>query len=147
MAFPKGFLWGGATAANQVEGAWDVDGRGPAMCDVTIGGSVKQARKITYLDADGNPGYLERHGKLPEGARYAVLGDHYYPNHIGVGTNTIAMRRTSRYMRRWASRPIACPSAGRACIPRVSSPRPTPRASSTTVASSNAYVTTESNPW
>lgn len=84
MAFPKGFLWGGATAANQVEGAWDVDGRGPAMCDVTIGGSVKQARKITYLDADGNPGYLERHGKLPEGARYAVLPDHYYPNHIGV---------------------------------------------------------------
>jgi hypothetical protein len=55
MAFPKGFLWGGATAANQVEGAWDVDGRGPAMTDVTMGGSVKQTRKITYLDAGGNP--------------------------------------------------------------------------------------------
>ncbi len=84
MAFPEGFLWGGATAANQVEGGWDADGRGPAMTDVTMGGSVKQTRKITYLDADGNPGYLERHGKLPEGARYAVLPGHYYPNHIGV---------------------------------------------------------------
>ena len=22
MSFPKGFLWGGATAANQLEGGW-----------------------------------------------------------------------------------------------------------------------------
>lgn len=27
MTFPKDFLWGGATAANQCEGAWDVDGK------------------------------------------------------------------------------------------------------------------------
>ncbi|MXQ48080.1 6-phospho-beta-glucosidase [Streptococcus pneumoniae] len=33
-AFPDGFLWGGATAANQVEGAHDVDGRGLANVDV-----------------------------------------------------------------------------------------------------------------
>ncbi|MGT2832934.1 6-phospho-beta-glucosidase [Streptococcus halotolerans] len=33
-AFPEGFLWGGATAANQVEGAYDVDGRGLANVDV-----------------------------------------------------------------------------------------------------------------
>ena len=25
--FPKDFLWGGAIAANQAEGAWDVDGK------------------------------------------------------------------------------------------------------------------------
>lgn len=31
--FPKNFLWGGATAANQIEGAWNVDGRGPATSD------------------------------------------------------------------------------------------------------------------
>ncbi|MDY4652171.1 MAG: family 1 glycosylhydrolase, partial [Atopobiaceae bacterium] len=24
--FPEGFYWGGATAANQFEGAWNVDG-------------------------------------------------------------------------------------------------------------------------
>ncbi|MGJ0184669.1 glycoside hydrolase family 1 protein [Corynebacterium glyciniphilum] len=32
--FPEGFLWGGALAANQVEGAWDVDGKGPSVADV-----------------------------------------------------------------------------------------------------------------
>lgn len=27
MAFRRDFLWGGATAANQYEGAWNVDGK------------------------------------------------------------------------------------------------------------------------
>ena len=31
---PKDFLWGGATAANQLEGAYNVDGRGLANVDV-----------------------------------------------------------------------------------------------------------------
>ena len=34
MSFPKGFLWGGAVAANQVEGAWNIDGKGPSVEDV-----------------------------------------------------------------------------------------------------------------
>ena len=33
MAFPKNFYWGGATAANQFEGAWDADGRGDTVID------------------------------------------------------------------------------------------------------------------
>ena len=32
--FPKNFLWGGAVAANQCEGAYNVDGRGLANVDV-----------------------------------------------------------------------------------------------------------------
>ncbi len=32
--FPEGFLWGGATAANQCEGAWDVDEKGLSVSDV-----------------------------------------------------------------------------------------------------------------
>ncbi|MDQ1135492.1 6-phospho-beta-glucosidase [Microbacterium sp. SORGH_AS 1204] len=32
--FPDGFLWGGATAANQIEGAYDVDGKGLSVQDV-----------------------------------------------------------------------------------------------------------------
>lgn len=34
MSFPQGFFWGGAVAANQVEGAWNVDGKGPSVADV-----------------------------------------------------------------------------------------------------------------
>ena len=33
MAFRNDFLWGGATAANQCEGTYDVDGRGLANVD------------------------------------------------------------------------------------------------------------------
>ena len=32
--FPKGFLWGGATAANQYEGAYLADGKLPSVADV-----------------------------------------------------------------------------------------------------------------
>lgn len=32
--FPDGFLWGGATAANQVEGGWNLGGKGWSVCDV-----------------------------------------------------------------------------------------------------------------
>lgn len=34
MSFPDNFLWGGALAANQVEGAWNVDGKGWSVDDV-----------------------------------------------------------------------------------------------------------------
>ena len=34
-SFPKDFLWGGATAANQCEGAWQAGGKGLATVDVT----------------------------------------------------------------------------------------------------------------
>lgn len=34
MSFPEGFFWGGALAANQVEGAWKAGGKGPSVADV-----------------------------------------------------------------------------------------------------------------
>ena len=55
-AFPKNFLWGGAIAANQAEGAYNEDGRGLVATDVTTGGSVNAPRYMTYIDKDGKPG-------------------------------------------------------------------------------------------
>lgn len=59
---PDGFLWGGAVAAHQIEGAWDVDGRGPSVCDVMTAGGPGRPRRIT----DG------------------VVAGEYYPNHEGI---------------------------------------------------------------
>ena len=38
--FPQNFLWGGATAANQYEGAYNLDGKGLSVQDVTPKGGV-----------------------------------------------------------------------------------------------------------
>ena len=45
--FPAEFLWGGAIAANQAEGAWNVDGKGISTADVTTAGGYKKAREVT----------------------------------------------------------------------------------------------------
>jgi 6-phospho-beta-glucosidase len=39
--FPDGFLWGGATAANQIEGAYQSDGKGLSIQDVMPGGIMR----------------------------------------------------------------------------------------------------------
>ena len=36
MGFPKGFLWGGAVAANQCEGAYLEDGKGLCVPDMLL---------------------------------------------------------------------------------------------------------------
>ena len=45
--FRKDFLWGGATAANQFEGAWNVDGKGPSVSDMCTNGSYEVPKRIT----------------------------------------------------------------------------------------------------
>lgn len=84
MSFPKNFYWGGATAANQCEGAYNIDGRGLTLSDVTTNGSVNASRKITYIDKNGKEGWLNRGEKLPAGAKYAILDSEYYPNHDAI---------------------------------------------------------------
>ena len=46
MSFPKGFLWGGATAANQFEGAYNEDGKGLSTADVMI---MERIKKLVEL--------------------------------------------------------------------------------------------------
>ena len=56
MRMPDGFLWGGATAANQCEGAYDADGRGLSNIDVLPYGPdrLKVARgEMKMLECDG----------------------------------------------------------------------------------------------
>lgn len=55
MALSKNFLWGGATAANQCEGAWKEGGRGLANVDIIPHGSdrpgmMRGLKQVTELD-------------------------------------------------------------------------------------------------
>ena len=88
MSFPEGFFWGGATAANQYEGGWNEGGRGPALTDFTTGGSVKEPRKVTWIDKEGKERATRQipfDDALPEGGdHYACLDGYLYPNHEGT---------------------------------------------------------------
>ena len=59
---PENFLWGGAVAAHQVEGAWNEDGKGISIVDVLTGGAHGVDRVITN----------------------GIQPDCYYPNHEAV---------------------------------------------------------------
>lgn len=52
-AFPQGFLWGGALAANQCEGAYLEDGKGLSVPDMIKGGTVDTPRMITSTIHEG----------------------------------------------------------------------------------------------
>lgn len=60
--FPNNFFWGGSTAANQYEGAWNIDGKGPSIMDAYTGGNVNIKRKVDPSISD----------------------KHFFPNHEGV---------------------------------------------------------------
>jgi 6-phospho-beta-glucosidase len=62
MCFASDFLWGGAVAANQIEGAWNVGGKGISTADVTKGASQGKPRIAT----DG------------------VMPGEYYPSHEAI---------------------------------------------------------------
>lgn len=53
MSFPKKFLWGGATAANQCEGGWQEGGKGISCSDICTGGSHTTPKRITQKLEEG----------------------------------------------------------------------------------------------
>lgn len=79
-------MWGGATAANQYEGAYSEKGKGLNTADVIMGGSHTVPRMITWKNE--KTGETGKTGmgfgskmEFPEGAVPAVLDDVYYPSH------------------------------------------------------------------
>ncbi|PTQ86188.1 6-phospho-beta-glucosidase [Trichococcus patagoniensis] len=67
MSFKKDFLWGGATAANQCEGAFDADGKGPSVADAMPGGK----QRFAILNSQEFDWSIDK-------------GKYGYPNHIGI---------------------------------------------------------------
>jgi len=103
-AFPKKFLWGGATAANQCEGAWDKDGKKPSVSDVLTCGSsslrvvpeglpeaakrmMANMRDLTYVDSDGNwhSAIAVAPQTWPASGTPAINDTDYYPSREASG--------------------------------------------------------------
>lgn len=53
LTFKKEFLWGGATAANQFEGAWNTDGKGASTSDMCTNGTHTNPKRITTAIEEG----------------------------------------------------------------------------------------------
>lgn len=84
--FPKEFLWGGATAANQHEGGYREGGRGVSTSDVVTAGSHTTPRKITWKNfktgETGTTGIgFMSDTNFPEGSEPAIIEGQYYPSH------------------------------------------------------------------
>lgn len=84
MAFPKDFMWGGATAANQCEGAWNVGGKGMTVTDASTAGTLTEPRYTTYVTKEGEKKKAVMFEELPKGAHRAVFDGYYYPCHEGI---------------------------------------------------------------
>ena len=82
--FPEGFLWGGATAANQYEGGYISGGKGLSTLDAITGGSHEKPRMITFKTKDGAIGRVTSRETLPEGAVGYIDENQYYPSHVAT---------------------------------------------------------------
>ncbi|MDO4468052.1 MAG: family 1 glycosylhydrolase [Bacillota bacterium] len=82
MSFPKGFLWGGATAANQFEGAWQEGGKGVSSADCITSGSRSKHRYLTYKDKDGNIVKADRFTlEATPDMEFGSFDECHYPTH------------------------------------------------------------------
>lgn len=86
MSFKEGFLWGGATAANQFEGGYLDGGKGLAVADVITGGDGLHhiPRKIYCRMEDGSEKVFSFFEPIPAGAKAFVKEGIYYPSHVAT---------------------------------------------------------------
>ena len=88
--FPKDFLWGGATAANQYEGGYLEGGKGLSTSDVLTNGEHTIPRRVTWKNpVTGETGYVEngmgpKGMVFPEGVIPAIVDGYYYPSHTAT---------------------------------------------------------------
>ena len=90
--FPKGFLWGGATAAYQCEGAWNEDGKGFAITDLLTAGTRRNPRKLTMKEESGvyypaKIGIDHYHRYKEDIKLFAEMGFKVYRMSVSVGEN------------------------------------------------------------
>ncbi len=50
--FPQNFLWGGATSASQIEGAWNVDNKGPTITEIVPRPKMNQKLALPTVTKD-----------------------------------------------------------------------------------------------
>lgn len=82
LGFPEGFLWGGATAANQIEGAYDEGGKGLSTSDMAIYKDPYATGKVDNFTFNVNSKELEEYLAHPE--KYAFpkrWGIDFYHNY------------------------------------------------------------------
>jgi len=76
--FPKDFLWGGAVAACQIEGAYDVDGRGMSTSDIHR--YEKDLDRASMVEKDAREG-----GGTLKGIQFKMNDQEgYYPKRYGI---------------------------------------------------------------
>lgn len=86
--FPEGFLWGGATAANQFEGGWNLDGKGWSVSDVAkahFDADVKDYKsnnEITTKDIEEGLAHPEDEVNYPK--RHGSDFYHHYKEDIAL---------------------------------------------------------------
>lgn len=51
--FKKNFLWGGAVSAHQLEGGWNLGGKGISIADVMTAGAFGVPREVTQGVIEG----------------------------------------------------------------------------------------------
>lgn len=83
IAFPPGFLWGGATAAAQYEGGYNEGGRGLSTTDFVTGGSglTHTPRRVSVKFPDGTIRLVDREDPVPDEAVGCIDPGIYYPSH------------------------------------------------------------------
>ena len=99
--FPEGFLWGGATAANQYEGGWKEGGKGVSCSDVQL-----------FTDPKSMKDLLNTHGLCDisdEMIEKALSTDDevYYPKRHGIDF-FIIIKKILLYLQVWDLKFIEC---------------------------------------